>query len=392
MRAFILLMDSFGVGATPDAHLYQDEGADTFGHIWQARHALAIPHLISLGILHIAHLSTGKVHSVEHLKLTPKAAWGCAAELSKGKDTPSGHWEMTGAPVTFEWGYFPKTTPSFPDELINQFIEKAKLPGILGNKHASGTDILEEFGEEHICSGKPIVYTSADSVFQIAAHEAHFGLQRLYEICEIARELLEPYNIGRVIARPFAGEVGKFYRTGNRKDLSVLPPMPTLLDHLKEAGREVIAVGKIGDIFAHQGTTQEIKANGNDELFAKTLALQETAPDGSLVFTNFVDFDMLYGHRRDIDGYAKALESFDHHLGEFIRGMKEDDIAVITADHGCDPTWPGSDHTRENIPILIFGPKIQPIALGHRASFADIGQSLAKYLGVKPLAHGEVML
>ncbi len=391
MRAFILLMDSFGVGAAPDAKVYGDEGADTFGHIWQYAEPLQIPHLLSLGLGHVAHLSTKKNLSRISLDFQPKAAWGCAAEKSKGKDTPSGHWEIAGVPVMFDWGYFPKTSLCFPEKLIQAFIREAELPGILGNKHASGTTIIEELGEEHVRTSKPIVYTSADSVFQIAAHETYFGLTRLYEICHIARRLVDDYNVGRVIARPFTGEVGRFQRTGNRKDLSVLPPMPTLLDHVKTAGREVIAVGKVGDIYAHQGTTQEIKANGNKALFEETLALQAIAPEGSLVFTNFVDFDMLYGHRRDVAGYAKALEIFDHQLGDFIAQMQADDIAVITADHGCDPTWQGSDHTRENIPILFFGPGIKPNALGHRDTFADIGQTLAKYLRVKPLAHGEAM-
>lgn len=392
MRVFILLMDSFGVGGSPDAKSYDNEHADTFGNIWQKQGGLKIPTLLQLGLGHVAALSTDKKLNDIDLEKQPTAAWGCAAEKSKGKDTPSGHWEIAGVPVMFDWGYFPQTEPTFPQELIDKFIEQAKLPGILGNKHASGTTIIDELGEEHMLSGKPIVYTSADSVFQIAAHEQTFGLERLYEISKIARKLVDDYNIGRVIARPFVGEPGKFQRTGNRKDLSVLPPAATLLDHLKAAGREVIAIGKIADIYAHQGVTQEVKANGNQELFAKTLAFQETAPEGSLIFTNFVDFDMLYGHRRDVAGYAHALEAFDVQLAKFIAHMREDDVAVITADHGCDPTWPGSDHTRENIPILIFGPKVPAIALGIRDSFADIGQTLAKILQMPALEHGASML
>jgi phosphopentomutase len=235
---------------------------------------------------------------------------------------------------------------------------------------------------------KPIVYTSADSVFQIAAHEQSFGLDRLYEICHLARKLVDPLNIGRVIARPFTGEAGNFKRTGNRMDLAVKPPAPTLLDHLVAAGHSVISVGKVADIFAHQGITQKIKADGNEALFAATLDLIKTAPDQSLVFTNFVDFDSSYGHRRDVTGYAKALETFDSLLPKFEHAMHADDIAIIAADHGCDPTRPGSDHTREHIPILMFGPQVKPRFIGRRDSFADIGQTLAAFFNLAPLANG----
>lgn len=383
-RAFILLLDSFGIGAAEDAESFGDLGANTFGHIRERHPALAIPHLSRLGLLHAEAAST----SANTPSISVTGAYGFAQERSRGKDTPSGHWEIAGVPVLFDWGYFSPTYPSFPEKLLADFIALAKVPGVLGNKHASGTDIIEELGVEHIKTGKPIVYTSADSVFQIAAHEKYFGLQRLYDICDIARQLVDEYNIGRVIARPFLGEPGSFYRTGNRRDLATPPPALTLLDKLVAAQREVISVGKVADIFAHRGMTQKIKADGNMALFDAMLVAQKHAPDQSLVFTNFVDFDMLYGHRRNVEGYAKALEEFDARLPEFEQQMQPDDIAIITADHGCDPTFPGSDHTREHIPVLLFGPKIKPRFLGKRETFADIGQSIASHLGIAPLEEG----
>lgn len=397
-RAFVLLLDSFGVGASMDAADFGDVGANTFGSIAKACASglcddaercgpLHLPNLVKLGLSHIGHLGADEWLPGLSTTTSPTGAWGIAQELSRGKDTPSGHWEIAGVPVLFDWGYF-SGTPCFPPELITQLCLEANIPGILGNKHASGTDIILELGEEHLRTGFPIIYTSADSVFQIAAHEQHFGLERLYAICAIARRLVDPYNIGRVIARPFLGTAGNFYRTGNRRDIAVPPPAPTLLDHVTAAGQQVIAIGKVADIYAHQGISQTIKANGNAELFAQTLLAQQTAPAGSLVFTNFVDFDMLYGHRRDIKGYAKALEYFDRRLPEFLQQMQADDIAIITADHGCDPAWPGSDHTREYIPVLFFGPKVKPQALGIRSTFADIGQTIASHLNVKALDYG----
>jgi phosphopentomutase len=277
--------------------------------------------------------------------------------------------------------------------LIAALVERGGLPGVLGERHASGTTILEELGAAHIASGKPIVYTSADSVFQIAAHETHFGLARLLDLCKLAFELVQPYKIGRVIARPFLGEtVGAFKRTNNRKDYAVRPPEATLFDRLTQAGRQTVAIGKIGDIYAHQGTQIEIKADGNDDLMAKTLAAIANAADGSLTMTNFVDFDTLYGHRRDAAGYAAALAAFDRHLPHVEAALRPGDIAVLTADHGCDPTWPGSDHTREHVPVICFGPGLHGRDLGIRPSFADIGQTLALHLGIAPLAHGQSFL
>jgi len=384
-RAFVLVMDSFGIGAAPDAAKFGDAGADTWGSIKKA-HAPAVPNLVRLG-LDAAHArATGQTY----LGPAPEGLYGAARELSHGKDTPSGHWEIAGVPVEFDWGYFPHTVPSFPPELTQKLIAKAGLPGLLGDCHASGTTILDELGEEHIRSGKPIVYTSADSVFQIAAHEKHFGLERLYDVCKIAFELVQPHRIGRVIARPFVGEkTGAFKRTGNRKDYAVMPPAPTLLDVAKAAGREMRAIGKIGDIYAHSGPTQEIKADGNAALMAATMEALGRAPDGAFVMTNFVDFDSLFGHRRDVAGYARALAEFDAALPAFRAAMKPGDIAVLTADHGCDPTFKGTDHTREHIPVLWFGPGVAGKDIGIRSSFADIGQSIAVHLGLKPLAYGE---
>lgn len=399
-RVCILLMDSFGIGASLDAAQYGDEGANTFVHIHEAceqgranipsvrQGALNLPHLAQLGLYHATVASSGLAFVNLADFPEPLGYYGYAVEQSLGKDTPSGHWELAGVPVLFEWGYFPETPQCFPKKLIDELIQRAGLPGVLGEKHASGTTILDELGEEHIKTGKPIVYTSADSVFQIAAHEEHFGLERLYEVCAIARELVDEYQIGRVIARPFLGTMGSFKRTAHRKDYATLPPEKTLLDYLKNAGREVIAIGKIADIYAHQGVTQELKADGNMALFDETLAAMKTAPAGSLIFTNFVDFDSYYGHRRDIAGYAHALEEFDKRLPELSALLQPDDLVLIAADHGCDPSFPGSDHTREHIPVLMYGPKVKSTFVGRRDSFADLGQSLAQHLDCMPLAHG----
>lgn len=398
-RVVVLLLDSLGIGASLDAPRYGDIGANTFAHIHEAclrgegdkeglrQGKLNIPNLARVGLYHVALASSGDISLKTDLPSNlPASLWGYAVEESAGKDTPSGHWEIAGVPVMEDWGYFPHTIPCFPEDLINAFLKKTALPGVLGQKHASGTEIIEELGEEHMRSGKPIVYTSQDSVFQIAAHESTFGLERLYEMCEIARELLDPYRVGRVIARPFIGEPQAFRRTGNRRDYTMPPPLPTLLDHLKALGREVIAIGKTADIFAHQGITQTIKADGNMALFDATVLALKEAPPGSLIFTNFVDFDSSYGHRRDVPGYAHALEALDKRLMEL--PLAKDDWVVITADHGCDPTFPGSDHTREHVPVIVFGPNVAPQFVGRRDSFADIGQSIASYLGLSPLSHG----
>lgn len=403
-RAFIILLDSFGVGASADAEKYGDANANTLRHIAEycaagkadkenvRKGPLYLPNLTRLGLNGVAQISSGKSVPGLDAHAPIEGLYGCAQELSFGKDTPSGHWEIAGVPALFDWGYFPPEYPSFPDDLIEQFISRCKLPGILGNKHASGTEIIAELGEEHQKTGKPIVYTSADSVFQIAAHEESFGLERLYELCQVARELVDEYHVGRVIARPFTGVSGAYRRTGNRRDYAVPPPEPTLLDKIIESGHEVISVGKVSDIYAHQGITKSVKGDGNMALFDAFLKEVAVAPEGSLVFVNLVDFDMLYGHRRDVVGYAKALEEFDARLPEFEAIMRPGDLAVITADHGCDPTQPGSDHTREYIPVIAFGPNMGSGPIGIRKTFSDIGQSIAKHLGMLPLKRGEAFL
>lgn len=403
-RAFIIMLDSFGLGATADAHKYDDAGADTLRHIAEycqqgkadkdgvRKGPLHLPNLTRLGLNGAAKISAGAFVPGLDEHATIQGAYGCASELSHGKDTQSGHWEMAGVPVLFDWGYFQPDYPSFPQKLLDELMKRANLSGVLGNRHASGTQIIEELGEEHQKTGMPIVYTSADSVFQIAAHEESFGLERLYDICAITRELVDEYNIGRVIARPFLGEPGKYYRTGNRHDYATPPPAPTLLDDLVEHGGQVIAIGKVADIYAHQGISKEVKANGNEALFSTFIQEAKNAPDHSITFVNLVDFDMVYGHRRDIVGYAKALEDFDGWLPAFEEIMKPGDMAVITADHGCDPTWKGSDHTREHVPVIAFGPAVKSGPLGIRDSFADIGQSIAKHLGLPALKYGKAFV
>ena len=385
-RAFLFVLDSFGIGGAPDAAAFGDEGANTLLHIAE-RMKLHVPHMASLGLGLAAKAASGRdpFGAVEII-----GRWGHATEISRGKDTITGHWEMAGVPLEHDWGYFPHTIPAFPQDFINALIDRCKLPGLLAMCHASGTQVIEDFGEEHVRSGKPIAYTSADSVIQIAAHEEHFGLERLYEVCRIARELTYPMNIGRVIARPFVGETAKdFTRTGHRKDYAVLPPSPTLLDALTKAGRQVISVGKIGDIFAHSGTGEEVKVAGLDTLMATSLAAMDRLPEGGLVMTNFVDFDTEFGHRRDPIGYGRLLEHYDTLLPQVFAKLRNGDLLVLTADHGNDPTWKGTDHTREQVPVMTYMKGNTPGSLGHRKSFSDIGQSIAAHLGIAPLGAGE---
>ena len=401
-RAIILVLDSFGIGATDDADKFGDSGADTFGHIAEQcargmadndhrKGPLNLPNLIKLGLVKAAFESTEKIHPSLKYDAEIIGAYGYANELSSGKDTPSGHWEIAGVPVLFDWGYFSDHQNSFPQELLDRILYRANLTGYLGNCHASGTQILDELGEEHMKTSKPIFYTSADSVFQIACHEETYGIDNLLELCEIVREVLEDYNIGRVIARPFIGDrAGEFERTGNRRDYSVKPPSTTVLQKLvEEKGGAVVSVGKIADIYAHCGITKKIKATGIPALFDATKAQILGSGDNSIIFTNFVDFDSAYGHRRDVAGYAGALEYFDSRLPEILEIMQEDDILIITADHGCDPTWQGTDHTREHIPVLVYGQRIKPGSLGLRDTFADIGQSLASYFGTSKMEYGK---
>lgn len=385
-RVFILVMDSFGIGGAIDAADFGDVGADTFGHIADNYPNLKIPNLVKLGLVKVSNKVSGlnRKLSEEGAKIDFPARYGNCKEISLAKDTSSGHWELAGVAVRSPWGYFKPEYPSFPKELIDKICQRAGLKGILGNKAASGTMIIEELGEEHIKTGMPICYTSVDSCFQIAASEKHFGLERLYEVCQIAFEELKPYNIARVIARPFEGEKkGEFVRTKNRHDYSVKPPKETLLDVVKNAGNEVVAIGKISDIYAGCGVSKKVLASGHEELWDKTLSEGRVAPDNSLIFTNFVDFDMLYGHRRNLEGYAKALEYFDERLPEIVNVMREDDVAFIVADHGNDPTAKGTDHTREQIPVLMFGKKLESGYVGTRDTFADVGQTVAEILGLK---------
>ena len=398
-RAFLFVLDSFGIGGGEDAARFGDAGANTFGHIADAcaagradrkglrQGSLHLPNMISLGLGRAAATAGYGLHAGTPLRAS--AFHGAANEISSGKDTPSGHWEIAALPVPFDWGYFPYTVPTFPAGMIEAAVRDAGLAGILGNCHASGTEIIEKFGEEHIRTGKPIFYTSADSVIQIAAHETHFGLERLYDLCATVREIADPLNIGRIIARPFVGEsAATFERTANRRDYAVPPPEPTLLDRLVARGSKVIGVGKIGDIFAHRGVSEVRKAAGNMAMFDTALEAMEDAGDGDLVFANFVDFDTLYGHRRDVAGYAAALEAFDKRLPEAFSRTKPGDLLILTADHGCDPTWKGTDHTRERVPILGYAPGLPGGDVGLRTTFADIGETVAEHLGLPPGRHG----
>ncbi len=385
-RAFLFIMDGFGVGHAPDAAAFGDEGSNTFGHIAE-KHALHIPTLASLGLGGAAKVAGG-VDPFPMAEIIGR--YGAATEVSRGKDTITGHWEIAGVQLAKDWGYFPTTIPAFPKEFLNELITNANVPGLLCMGHASGTQVIEDFGEEHLRTGKPIIYTSADSVIQIAAHETHFGLQRLYEVCAIARELSYSLNIGRVIARPFLGHTPKtFERTGNRKDYSVLPPHDTLLDVLSNAGRDICSIGKIGDIYAHRGTGREIKISGMDMLMDTTQSEMPKLQAGGFLMVNFVNFDTDFGHRRDVAGYAGLLEKFDRWLAEALHLVGPSDHVFITADHGNDPSFEGTDHTRERVPVLWFCPSLTPGPIGLHQTFSDIGQTIARILGVGPLQAGE---
>ena len=385
-RVFLFIMDGFGVGHAPDAAAFGDEGSNTFGHVWEQAKPY-VPTLARLGLGHAAAVAGGtNPFAATHVI----GRYGAASEVSKGKDSVTGHWEIAGVPLTKDWGYFPSTIPAFPQDFMDALIVQAKLPGLLCMGHASGTQVIEDFGDESLRTGKPIIYTSVDSVIQIAAHEVHFGLKRLYEVCAIARELSYALNIGRVIARPFLGETAKtFERTGNRKDYSVQPPQPTLLNVLSEAGHDVCAIGKIGDLYAHSGTGRECKVAGIEALMATTESEMPKLKDGGFLMVNFVNFDTDFGHRRDVMGYGKLLEQFDHWLSKAIHLVGPNDHLFITADHGNDPSFKGTDHTRERVPVLWFNPMQKPGSVGLRDTFSDIGQTIAGVLGVGPLGAGK---
>ena len=392
-RAIVLVIDGFGIGHAPDAADFGDVSANTFANLadqfYQEKNRnISVPNLAKLGLVKAAQEAGKRVFPCQD-ETPVQGAYGYAAEISTGKDTPSGHWEMAGVPVLFEWGYFSEKTNSFPPEFIEELVKRTGVTGILGNRHAPGTDVLTWHGEEHIKTGKPICYTSADSVFQVAAHESHFGLEELYRFCEIARELLDKYNIGRVIARPFLGETpSEFKRTGNRRDYSVLPPSETVLQKVASANKQVVSIGKISDIYAHQGITKAIKATGLEALIDTTLNEMSSDDGEGIIFTNLVNFDQDYGHRRDIKGFAEALEYFDSRIPELLAALNEDDTLLITADHGCDPSWPGTDHTREYVPIIAFKPGIKEVNLGLRDTFADMGQTIADIFQVESTAYG----
>ncbi|MEO1919752.1 MAG: phosphopentomutase [Paracoccaceae bacterium] len=399
-RALILVLDSVGCGGAPDAAQFGDEGSNTLGHIADACASgaanvgrsgpLALPNLDSLGLGAAIRLASG--HAAPGLGAGVVGIFGAATEISQGKDTPSGHWEIAGVPVPFDWHYFPDTTPAFPADKIAEFVERARIPGILGDCHASGMPILHELGGEHIRTGKPICYTSADSVFQIAAHETHFGLERLYEISTIAAKIFHPMMVGRVIARPFVGESAEdFKRTINRKDLSISPPEDTICDRVVAAGGRTLAVGKIGDIFAHRGITKLKKGKPDLELVDDLLDFMADRRNGDFIFTNLVEFDSLYGHPRDVAGYARALEAFDARLPEIINVLRAGDLLIITADHGNDPTWQGTDHTRERVPVLCVGPGLTARDVG-LVGMADIGETIAAHLGLEAGKHGRNFL
>jgi phosphopentomutase len=397
MRAFLIVLDSAGCGGAPDAADFGDAGANTLGHIAQACAAgqaeagrsgpLRMPNLDGLGMGAAIRLGSGE--DAPGLDAPPAGRWGAATEVSRGKDTPSGHWELTGVPVPWDWHNFPDTDPAFPPDLIAEVARLAGTEGTLGNVHASGIPIIEELGAEHLRTGWPICYTSADSVFQIAAHEETFGLDRLLSLCEALAPRLHAMRVGRVIARPFVGEPNAFRRTGNRHDYAIAPPAPTLLDIAFEAGRVTHAVGKIGDIFSGRGITRRYKGPDDAALFKHLLALMADAGPESFTFANFVEFDTQYGHQRDVSGYARALERFDGWAGQLMDAMRSGDLLVFTADHGNDPTWHGTDHTRERVPVLVAGAGSGEI--GH-CGFADVGASIAAHLDLPAPGHGRSFL
>lgn len=368
------------MGALPDSEKYGDSGSNTLGNVALIRGSLHIPNLLSLGLNRIVPLKgTVKIEK-------PQGAYGKMAEFSPGKDTVTGHWELAGLTLTKPFPVYPG---GFPGEVIQSF-EKIIGRKSLGNIAASGTEIIKKLGEEHLRTGYPIVYTSADSVFQIAAHTDIISLETLYEWCQMARReiLVKKHAVGRVIARPFNGVPGDFYRLKDRKDFSLVPPDQTLLDIAKEEGFEVWVIGKVRDIFAGRGMTRHIPGSDNENITEAIVSSLKESFEG-IVWANLIDFDMLYGHRNDVEGFARALEEFDICLGEIIKLLKNDDLLIITADHGCDPTFESTDHTREYVPVLVYGHKINPSDLGTRESFADLGATIAEVLGCKPTRYGQ---
>jgi len=391
-RAFLVVMDSVGIGGAPDAGRFfngdrPDTGANTLAHIANAcaegraedgrSGLLHLPNLDALGLGSAVRLASGV--DAQGLDAVPNGTWGAATEVSNGKDTPSGHWELAGVPVPWEWHYFPDQTPAFPADLTDKVAQIAGTDGILGNCHASGTQIISDLGPEHMRTSRPICYTSADSVFQIAAHEGSYGLERLLRLCADLAPYLHAMKVGRVIARPFVGDAATgFSRTTNRRDYAINPPAPVLSNWVQDAGRAVYGIGKIGDIFSMQ-CIDEVRKGTDAALMEHLSDLMDEAAEGSLTFANFVEFDSLYGHRRDISGYARALEWFDAALGPILDRLRDGDIMVLTADHGNDPSWPGTDHTRERVPVLVAGKGVGELG---RVGLVDVAASIAAHLGV----------
>jgi len=386
-RAFLIVIDSVGIGGAPDAAEFfnqdlPDTGANTVGHIAQVTDLL-VPTLDALGLGAAVELACGE--AARGLTAKPTGAWGAATEISRGKDTPSGHWELAGVPVPWEWHTFPDTDPAFPPDLTAHICAAAGTKGILGNRHASGTAVITDDGEAHLKTGWPICYTSADSVLQIAAHEDAFGLDRLLKLCADIAPVLHQMRVGRVIARPFVGTPGNFSRTANRKDFAIETPAPTICDYVHDAGRTVHAVGKIGDIFSMRGI-DDLRKGRDVQLMEHIRDLADEAADGSFVFANLVEFDSEYGHRRDPEGYAGHLAWFDGALARLLPRMRDGDLLIITADHGNDPTWSGTDHTRERVPVLVHG--IGARALG-QLQFTDVAASIAAHLEVPYQGRGK---
>jgi len=396
-RAFLIVMDSVGAGGAPDAAAFGDEGSNTLAHIARAcadgradqgrAGPLRLPNLDRMGLGAAVRLASDA--AMPGLDATPQGLWGAATEASRGKDTPSGHWELAGVPVPWDWTYFPDTTPAFPATLTAEVCRLAGTEGILGNCHASGVPIIAAHIGEHLRTGRPICYTSADSVFQIAAHEEAFGLARLLALCEALAPTLHAMKVGRVIARPFTGTPDDFHRTANRRDYAIAPPAPTLLDWAAEAGRATHAVGKIGDIFSMRGIGRLYKGKSDTDLFEHLIRLGREAEPESLTFANFVEFDSLFGHPRDVAGYARALEWFDARVPEFLTSLGPGDLAIFTADHGNDPTYRGTDHTRERVPVIGHGAGLN--AIGLRA-FTDVAASIATHLSLPAAGPGRSFL
>ena len=400
-RAFLIVMDSAGAGGAPDAGAFfngdvPDTGACTLGHIAEAcaRGAaeagrsgpLRMPNLDALGLGAAVRLASGA--DMPGFMATPSGLWGAATEISRGKDTPSGHWELAGVPVPWDWHYFPDTVPAFPQDLMDEVARLCGAGGTLGNCHASGVPIIEEHCAEHMRTGWPICYTSADSVFQIACHEETFGLDRLLKLCQDIAPRLHAMKVGRVIARPFIGGPGNFRRTANRHDYAIAPPSPTLCDWVHAAGGKVHAIGKIGDIFSMRGI-DDVRKGTDAVLFEHLMGAVGQAEPGSLTFANFVEFDTLYGHRRDVAGYARALEWFDARVGAFLAALRPGDLAIFTADHGNDPTWIGSDHTRERVPVVCAGAASGSFG---QIGFTDVAASVATHLGIAAQGPGRSFL